>query len=467
MEIVLLYAMSIEAKFLFMIKINILFIFIFICSKTHSNEFKVFYKCYSQITGGYPSLSYITKKMKDKNFNGIDECIEILKNVKISKNEKIKKPSPVSLKVLNYFNQIHKDWFLIKGIRNISNSFSYDSSMDYFDVSESALYLTNALFNRNFKFKEIVTSNKNLKALRLNKNKLGAYSGQDFRKTSIYASKECRSNMKKCSSLFTGTGPLVGIKEEEPRQESFHYKHGKKSYRGKTSFGVHFGGGILGSQYYILANIVENYGYRSDGLVEVGRVWATAVMNDLLCRKLPTLKIADVRHDKKGQLIRNNRNCLKCHATIDQLSGVIRNFNFKKNPMELSNKYPIGRNNAPFLAEFHKVQNYDESKVWATNRDEFFYKTKPIGKLFYRNDKDILIDIKLESLQDLGRVLSQQKDFYRCFVSRYYRHFLDREKLDQKDLIEVDHLSGKLMKTQNLKSLIIKLLKLSEYKVLK
>lgn len=102
---------------------------------------------------------------------------------------------------------------------------------------------------------------------------------------------------------------------------------------------THYGGGVLGSNtylYLILAKQSKPLDLPDGGLL-VHRGFAKSVMNDFLCREFPVVDKDDVSHfvaPESSLTFRQSASCNQCHASMDQLAGVVRNLTYEKRRAE-------------------------------------------------------------------------------------------------------------------------------------
>lgn len=411
-------------------------------------EVRQFYKCYHQLTGMSLKFDNLTlQKVKANEVSSTEACQSVLRLAKFNHfGETLSENNIDGIRVLNQFHKVHQSWLLFGDIPNNSNSKSYLSTLDSFDPLNGSLYFTTSLFQKNFPFKNVVLGKKVLKSIRTNgSSEKGPVSG-DLIKDHLYSKKSCSDG--RCLELFEQTGFIVGVKEIEAKKIKYEEPRGKEE-RSINLF-ESFGGGVLGSQEYILSSLIENYGFRSDGVVEIPRIWAAAVVRDFLCRSLPSVKKDHIEEPPvNSYAIRSSKRCLTCHRTMDSLAGTLRNIYYGISPVDKYRDQFTSKTNAPFNIQstFPTKKN---SSYWATTSEENFFQQHPMGQLHYLNSDKKLTSESLTDIESLGRVLSSQPDFYRCIVARYYEYFIG--------VPAVEIIFGKKSKTSNEHSKVIKVL---------
>ena len=322
-------------------------------------------------------------------------------------------------KVLASMHAFHNSWFTLKEYNSATNDCASDLSNGLIDPQTPALLVTRALFNSNFNYASLVLSSDVPKAIRevadpdrsiygFDKNKAGA----DF--TSLPTGFE-----------FVGNGALLGIGTwaslqiptltarpvitgDTPTVQNFNVRRSQ-------------GGGILGSQAYLLNNFGENATVPPD-VEKMARHWSKYVFTDLFCRELPVLNTGDadsfVNTATTALAFRRQAGCVQCHASMDQLEGVVRKQRLFRSGICSEVQVIYGSEHllaqAPTLAM---------STAWPAMVDANYRKHPPYGKLFYRDYNNALHNVAVNSLAELGTQISTLNDMYVCAAKRYYQYF--------------------------------------------
>jgi hypothetical protein len=184
----------------------------------------------------------------------------------------------------------------------------------------------------------------------------------------------------------------------------------------------HFGGGVLGSQLFILKNTNLNYsitgGSTNDKESVVARRIPRKVFEDLLCHKMPTLSEDDVI----GEVIassphgfRQSSSCMACHSSLDPMAYMFRNLvAYRTADNHLSGNSAV-RAVGTVINGVQKLPVSLSSSIFALQ--------SPVGSLNYRDHANNLVKKNVNTLDELGLELSQSHDFYRCTAKRYYEFF--------------------------------------------
>ena len=87
--------------------------------------------------------------------------------------------------------------------------------------------------------------------------------------------------------------------------------------------------------------------------------------------------------------------------------------------------------------------------------DQTDMKQNPVGRAFFRNYKNELVDVKLDSLRGLGEWIAQQDDSYICSAKRYISFLTGMDTNSDEALNKFGVSEGlKLRKHQSLARLI-------------
>jgi hypothetical protein len=178
----------------------------------------------------------------------------------------------------------------------------------------------------------------------------------------------------------------------------------------------HFGGGLLGSQVFILKN--SNLtptdvagGPTNDPESVVARRISKRIFEDLLCQQMPTLSEEDVMGEvlpNSPHGFRQSTSCMSCHSSMDPMANAYRNF------IEYR-KIAVANTNSISYIGLNQLSINPSSSVFALQT--------PTATLKYRDHKNILVNKPVTGLVGLGLELSQSDDFYRCIVKKYYEFF--------------------------------------------
>lgn len=413
--------------------------------------------------------------------NETKTCEDLIKGFSFSIDSDIK--DPFYLKVLRNFQFLHNGFY---GQYNLNTQNENWGSFELFDPSSPAYGLTASLIDKNIKFKdifkgEIIYTGRRSKEyqpnylvvkrddkLLLPKDRYKWLNGHH-----VHKKKKWEPYVD-----WANRGNLIGIERVSPKRNIIDvaYKNEFSYKQMKGSFNIHrsFGGGVLGDRTYAMLNYKDDLLDILDGEKKNMRAWSKSVLKDYLCRELPVLYNLDVQSwvdiDSKLSFQKSSR-CMECHVTIDPLSKVI-------------NHITVGQNNA--FAQRIDLESNDIGALQSLipidlteSYDKKYKKFKTSGELIYRNYKGELIKISIKDLDELGKKLFEQLDPYICVSKRYLEYFTNLDiNLDQ--LIknrnyhtakeryiyqELIRLSQNLMKTQDLKQLIIDIFNHNLYKV--
>lgn len=191
----------------------------------------------------------------------------------------------------------------------------------------------------------------------------------------------------------------------------------------------HEGGGILGSQMYMMKNTnlgvnVPTGGAGTDPFSTVPRRFTSRIYEDLLCHVLPTLNATDSAPEvdlNSNHGFKQASSCMRCHSSFDPLAGVYRNTVLAASGQAFNNadieNGPAKSYGSPILTLAKLVP---KTTVAATAPYAF---QGTSGRLFYRDHSGGLVKRSINSVAELGQAIAESDDFYRCVAKRYY-HFM-------------------------------------------
>ena len=373
---------------------------------------RIFKKCYSQLTNLYASNTHPMYIAVRNGMDPIDACMSILRSASLNRlqsnnsfyTQKI--PTEESKAVLRHFQLLHYSWLNTKTLISNLPITTNPSTLDMYGEDTPALYWTRALLDPNFKFGQLMTSGQSLMPVRKNMAPLiGAYTGIGRDKWVYQGDYE-----------LAPTGELLGVQVVGPTPVS---KGGRPS--NFNLFG-HRGGGVMGFAPYLRYNIQELPTYFINAL-NMPRKWSVSVFKDLLCRDAPVIRSEDSISyvDETSNIsFRLNNGCVRCHASLDQMSGVVR---------QVKSMYANDYNNGgsgtfpwDLPIDTSKVNNF----VWPTKIQGFgqYNIRSKRGKFVFRTYEGQLISREVENLQALGNLFSSLDDPYVCLAKRYFKTFV-------------------------------------------
>jgi hypothetical protein len=418
-----------------------------------------FTRCYTQFTGHRPALSNpLRAQVKAGTKTGYDACVALLDKARFGAGHRLTNTAdPEAIDVLNHLNDFHRSWFpqdnLEGSITDTNGALRYDKQIH--DETEPALHVTRALFEPNVPYSDVVTQGVAVEALRSS----GTLTQKTWDGTSGWANvqnlyvnsydkpvpnkflKQATTDPNSQALLnpeLVQTGNLWGVRPmSENTNKSSLVSYSKHTAPTSAKPGCCYrdfpypikiheplgGAGVAGLKSYLIMNLGRPGNTYADGGLEMPRRWAKAVVNDLLCRELPAIRLADAAIYVQGNSklpFRNGQQCMQCHATIDPLGALARNVSIR--PATGFDHSTWG--NSVQLA-VHPVLL---KQVGTTDVDEEYYKRPPDGHLLYRSYTGEKVFIPLtgnasakDAFDKLGTALAGTDDLYVCAASRYYQ----------------------------------------------
>lgn len=434
---------------------------------TALTETEVFIRCYSQLTQlslapNDPLLTAVATGSK----TAANACLETFDRAKFGTNGRIANATDqVSLAVLSNFHHLHASWFSVRDYVILRDLAGVAGLKDYYDIDTPAFYFTRAAFAPNVQFKTIVTATKNLRAVRSDNDPAVGVGSRRSKAQSVFGT----------NATFAPVGPMQGIVETGDLNAAYNFKNtANVTFSGTFPLGKHYGGGILGSPAYMHMTVNEVSTFKSDGALKVPRRWSRAVYSDLLCRTLPLLRYNDAGIYKKSNStvpFRQSQGCVQCHASMDQMAGVIRGFQyFSLTNSDTTNPKGLQMNTL-------KAPTQPAETAWPWEADAQYSLRPPKGVLLFRDATGTLKNIPVDNLQDLGEAMADLNDLYLCAAKRYYAYFTgiditigdpvvegQTSQTDKAHYAAVESLAATLKATQSVRSMLDKLFKSSQYR---
>jgi hypothetical protein len=176
----------------------------------------------------------------------------------------------------------------------------------------------------------------------------------------------------------------------------------------------HFGGGVVGSQTFMLANANLTLNQVPLDFTLINRRLTSRVFEDLLCHQMPTLSDVDVESEVKpasNYMFQTQSTCMRCHSTIDGMGTTYRNFV----SFLTSGSNDVVSEGIPFTG-MGKLEPIAGATLW--------HLQQPTGTLHYReNLTGRRIKEPISSLELIGSKLAEGNDLYLCAAKRYYKFF--------------------------------------------
>lgn len=335
--------------------------------------------------------------------------------------------------VLMTMNQVHASWQTIKRFAATNRCFEASTKATV-DALEPALYFTRALYDPDENITTVLKGTDQLRAIRSVANPT----------VSIFESGVERSEFEGWNPLLVPYGDLLGV-DDHPAQtvaklSAFKNDEIETAAPERSNVNVRqgAGGGALGSPAYLLNNFGDDVEFVTN-VERMARQWSKYIFSDFLCRDLPVIDDVDAdryevctRPDcaikppaaKVAEVLpfRNDKACVKCHASMDQLAGLVRNHRFM---VTGDKRCRLGGDDQTFNS-VHVVPvaaNLPLSRAWPYTKDNDYHKRPGTGVLYYRDFNNRLVSVQLDNLTDLGNALLERDDFYICTAKRYYQYF--------------------------------------------
>ncbi len=400
-------------------------------------------------------------------------CLQVLDEAKLGSDGRLAAYTAEGQLVLKTFNDFHRTWFPndnLFGALPMGEGALANTRLIH-DEEEGALHVTRALFRDGVAYSEVVTGDSGMEALRTG--------GAAFSTTTtIPAGLE-----------LVQIGDLLGVRKLSLNSnkmgktiysdQSFKLPSGIVAINQPLKVNESAGGGILGSKSYMLLNFGRSDELPMNGGLRMPRRWARAIISNLMCRDVPVIRSSDALPFVAKNVLastppfRKVSSCMQCHATMDPMGAVARNYSYAFAP-RFNGCDPV--KSAGYMANWPVSLPMETGVV---DDDPDFYKRPPSGKLFLRSYDGTLVDQSVNDISGLGQAIAGTNDFYVCAASKYFQYFTGikvnlqdvgdpaNPALTPADLAyrnQVISLGQNLKKSQSLRSLISEIIDSGIYK---
>lgn len=422
-------------------------------------QLQVYARCYAFFTrSGLTKNDQNISKIERRELTAADACMNILQMANLNpETGEIQDHSTTAKSILKTFYDFHLSWFP-------SRDFIEQAQADPRAIHEEgqpANYLTYALFGRNgtMAFQDIFKENLALATSRIqaDENREARFPHHSFPQEEGIARAQ--------------KGHIIGFREQSPHYVSSARSIFTTGIIDENIYNIfeNLGGGVLGSQSYLMLNAGTNKGILSDGGIRLIRNFPNRIFKHFFCRDLPVIEPRDsldsISETFSSLTFKNHNSCMQCHASIDSMAKGLRNIQYTA-----VNPEATGQRLLPFMKKYlGELAPSEDPHAWP-DKDPSFYKRAPLGRLFYRDLNGNLVNKYFEGISELGSLLSQQDNVYACTASRYFffltgiRVHLDsienenyRSTLSSKDLLYrkfILELGQKLKQDQSVQLLI-------------
>ncbi len=424
---------------------------------------ELFNRCYSHLTQLNLSTNHpLRAQVASGALAPVDACMRVLSSANLNSSGTIANTTTVngineSQAVLKTFNEYHRNLTETPDLTNsLPNGTDHNGTRFIYDEGEFGLHFTRALFGNGAKASDVVLLNSEMEAIRSNGTQSGFPHSSD--------------RNKRITIPTVQIGNFLGVRLLNSNAEKANLNLNLDG----RNYPIHQseGGGVLGTLPYLMANNGRTYGQTTDGGLVIPRRYSKAIYKDLLCRDLPVIRPSDGVQYVQAQTSANTpafrraSSCMQCHASMDPMAGVARNYTFYVS---------VDTTSSVHLYKWGVAKPAESAPV---DSDFDFFQRPPNGRLRFRSYSGELIDAPVSSIADLGTQIAATEDYYACAASKYF-HFFTGIKANLRDggdtsqpalsagdqyyRNEVIRLGKNLKTSQNFQSLIREILMTETY----
>lgn len=407
----------------------------------------LFKRCFAHLTGHIPSRSLsLYTSVKNKEIEPITACLQILDAVQIdattglaayvvSGRSATADESTIASQVLQNFHSLHRTRFVSDNFETaLPSGTRWSDTNIVHDETSPGLYLTRVLFFPGAPYSSVVTLTDTLEAVRSN----GSQSVTTFTNNTYNSSTKASGTealQTSTTNLGVHSGELIGLRSitANSTDSSATAKAAKKVRLDKSKteerslhqhLGAGIGGGILGSQAYLLLNHGQAEDAKSDGGLVIARRHARNSLKELLCRDIPPMRETDgipyVQSETTSSTpaFRNSSTCMSCHASMDGFAGTTRQAYYSGINLSAS-----GSPSMHMAFQNINSSSYSSRESGYVDSDSDFYKRPPYGRLLYRSYDGTLINQEVANIAEMGEAMANTNDLYVCAAKQYFYFF--------------------------------------------
>lgn len=388
-------------------------------------EVRRYFRCHERLTSTrVSSTDTRLTQIKAGTLTGAAACAQLLDAAALGANNQVSTSDPRNQKILRKLNEVHRSFIAIP---DFFSSFEADSTGNVIDAYEVANAFNYYVLKPNQTLSQILVDPKSYRAIRtatagstrtlLNSNyALAVHDAND----AVYI-----PNQYAKEGILVGVVPDTVVNTIPPKSSNNQltdYDQPNFTAANVVSMNVNrnLGAGLIGTQSYALAT-EANPGMVSNGGLKSRRRFMKYVFKDFLCRDLPAVRQVDVTSEVSTTSTlpyRNGATCVQCHSSMDKGAAVMRNLDAVRSVG--------GMNGMTFMAsripDMPKLNASNATEnIFPISADADFFKRPPDGAFFFRSYDGALVNQPLTSVTDLASKISQEKGFYACIASKYYK----------------------------------------------
>lgn len=286
------------------------------------SESAIYERCYAQLVSDRVAEDSLLNQVRSGQINGSEACVRLLDKARLRNNGRLQSEDDlVARRVLRNINNFHASWFTNRVFEDGGNC-RRRTTYGLYDFTEPAMHITRTMFRNNTPFSEILTGNRSFRAIRTDMNpnlspiSNSALNAKDNLSYGLRVSNNGSPFYRRLSSVVNFTyapqGELLGI-ENAPND----IVAPRTAKRNRSLNLYHsFGGGIIGTQTFLLLNVRESSSFKSDGGFHMARNWSQAILTDLLCRDIPAVREGDATPFVRANSSVNFRNSSRDRKSV-------------------------------------------------------------------------------------------------------------------------------------------------------
>lgn len=432
------------------------------------SEREMLVRCYGHLTGQRIPTGHALWTQISAGKRAVRICLDLLNETKLAADGSMATASNDQRLILRQFNDFHRSWFAKQFMSGYDFGDSFAGMVDVHDPTEGALFLTRTLLADSQHYSSVLRGFDAMEALRDSSTANGHGSSSGIKRASrvltggldnfdgtfdwnasVLVSGKTTSvdepPFETSPLTLLQVGSLYGIRprsslETAPRIFTRHT--GGSATMNEGSIAIphpvrkNYGGGVLGSQPFLLFNFGYGLEYQPNGADKIPRTWMSAALKTFLCREGPYLLDSDVNGYLQGTAsgvpaFRNQKSCLRCHATLDQGALTARNLVPASTLVFATTSV-----RATVTIANYAVNSTPQAgqEPWPVRGVAAIRNQSPMGKLYFRSITGELVHRDVNGINEMGTAMTETDDYYVCAAKRYVEYLTGvKVKLSEAD----------------------------------
>lgn len=418
------------------------------------SNIEIYSRCYSRLVNEpLPANDPMRTQILNNTITPVNACLALFDQAMWEKSSSAltsPEAKPIALKIIRTLHNFHRTWFQSRNYQGER------TATVIADAEEAPLYITRAALQKDLKYSSVFTTRSGLMGLRYrpNRDTVTEFQAQTivqhdsampyansvdmpiaYRDLTVPLNApplDRWTSLVVPSSQLVQVGALYGVTEPSPiilpyvqrasvvnadsQAQVTELRTALMNGQNNLNIRAHFGGGVLGSFAFILANSnlpMTTTPYHDE--INHRRL-AARIYQDLLCHSNPPLLTTDVPDSviTNRKAFTASKTCMQCHYSYDPLVDGYRHIYFSETATPPRTDLNISGHSPNFVRSIASVSG---SQVYNLQPPSGVWRYRP----HLSPSTTAVVNLPFNSLEEAGVSISQQNDPYVCAAQRYYQ----------------------------------------------